>query len=440
MKQNSNRRSVLPFLLGVVAVETAAIVAYARLIRPWFLRWGASAQEIERVLPGDEQVPAPRTGYTRAITINAPIDQVWQWVVQIGQNRGGLYMEEWLENVFGGGAPNAERILPQFQHVAVGEYVLLYPNGPGYAVAQVEPPRSLVLRTIHLDTGEFTTSAARDGAHGTLAFLLEPHMENKTRLIVRMRLDYEPTPLYKTLWGIEEPVTFVMERQLLRGLKERAETHRVPDVLLDQWMPEYEFRDVESIEIHATPEKILKALSDVTEAEMPLAQLLGHLRYLPEQLVRQLPAEATREERFLDTVSNMGFVTLSREKNELVLGAIGKWHDPIDQAIVRIKDADEFRRFLHAEYQKLALSFRVTGDDTTRACTLTLEHRTHPMSEHSRKQFARYWLAIKPGGRFVSRQLLHAIKRRAEAHVKHRIAATPTRPQTPTLKPEFMGA
>lgn len=440
MKQTSNRRSVLPFLLGFVAIETAAIVAYTRLIRPWFLQWGASVQEIDRVLPGDEMVPAPRSGYTRAITINAPIQEVWQWVVQIGQNRGGLYIEEWLETVFGGGAPNAERILPQFQQVDVGEYVLLYPNGPGYAVAMVDPPRSLVLRTVHYETGEFTTSAKNDGAHGTLAFLLEPHMQNKTRLILRMRLDYEPTPLYKTLWGMEEPITFLMERQLLRGVKQRAETHRVPDVLLDQWMPEYEFRDVDSVAVHAPPEKIFRALSGITEQDMPLAQLLGQLRYLPGQLAGQVAAQAAPNAPFLDSVLKMGFIKLAQEPDELVLGAIGKFHDPINQALVRVRDADEFRRFLHADYQKLAVSFRIAGDETTRAHTLTLEHRTHPMSEHARKQFARYWLAIKPGGRIVSRDLLQAIKRRAESLQKNRTLSTETHSMSPAFEPELLGA
>lgn len=440
MKQISNRRSLLPVLLGFVAVETAAIVAYTRLIRPWFLRWGASAQEIDRVLPGDELVPAPRTGYTRAITINAPIDQVWQWIVQIGQNRGGLYIDEWLEMVFGSGAPNAERILPQFQNLNVGEYVLLYPNGPGYAVAKVEPPRSLVLQTVHYETGEFTTSAKRDEAHGTLAFLLEPHMENKTRLLIRMRLDYAPTPLYKTLWGMEEPITFLMERQLMRGVKERAETHRVPDVLLDRLMPEYEFRGVESVRIHASPEKIMQGLFTITDRDMPLAQLLGHLRYLPGELAGQPAVPASPDTSFLDVLLRMGFIKLAEEPNELVLGAIGKFHDPIDQALVKVKDADEFRRFLHADHQKLALSFRVECDESAHACTLTLEHRTHPMSEHARKQFARYWLAIKPGGRIVSRQLLHAIKRRAESLRKHRTAPAETHLKPPAFEPEFMGA
>jgi hypothetical protein len=118
-------------------------------------------------------------------------------------------------------------------------------------------------------------------------------------------------------------------------------------------------------------------------------------------------------------MSKLGFVTLVEQQNhQMVIGAIAKFHELLDQQFVRVRDADEFRRFLHADYQKLAISLEVTGSNPTAGCTLTLEHRTHAMSEQSRKQFARYWLAIKPGGSFVSQQLLAAVKRRAERLAK----------------------
>jgi hypothetical protein len=82
---------------------------------------------------------------------------------------------------------------------------------------------------------------------------------------------------------------------------------------------------------------------------------------------------------------------------------------------VHLENVQEFQRFLHEDYQKLAISFRITGEDPVKGCTVTMEHRTHALSEHARKQFALYWLAIKPGGGFVTRQMLQAVRRRAEA-------------------------
>jgi hypothetical protein len=442
MKQIASKRSFLPFFLAAVAAETAAIIAYARVIRPWFLHWGATPQEVDRVMPGDDLVAAPRSGYTRAITIHAPVQQVWQWVVQIGQNRGGLYADEWLERIFGAGAPNAEQVLPQFQNIRVGDYMLLYPNGPGYAVARVNPPHSLVLCTIDYDTGEFTRSVARDGVHGTFAFLLEPYADSRTRLVVRMRLDYEPRPLYKALWGIEEPVTFLMERQMLRGIKDRAETHRVPDALLDQILPTYEFRGLESIVIHATPEEIFSSLSETTGEDLPLADMLEQLRYLPARMSGDaLTAPAINDKPLVLGALEMGFVGLGEKLNrQVVIGAIGRFHDLMNQEFVRVPDADGFRRYDGADMQKLVISFRVTGDNAAQGYTLTLEHRTHALSESARQEFSHYWLAIKPARVVVAQQFLHAVKRRAEAAARANRMPTPTRPQTPTLKPEFMGA
>jgi len=246
-------------------------------------------------------------------------------------------------------------------------------------------------------------------------------------------MDYLPGRLGKTVWGMVEPVTFVMERQLLRGIQERAETHRVPDPLLDRVMPEYEFRGVDSIRIHASPEQIFEALSEVRGNDMPLAQVLGQARYLPAQFAKHGQAQSAPDEPFSNLILKMGFIGLGEEPNrQVVIGAIAKFHDLRDQQFVHVRDAEEFRCFLHADYQKLAISLRVIGDDPAAGCTLVLEHRTHAMSERARKQFSRYWLAIKPGGSFMSRQLLGAVKRRAEGLVK--ASSTPDREQQ-TLTP-----
>lgn len=222
MHSHSNLRVVAPWLVTGAAVG-AMIAAYPRLIRGWFLHWGATEREIERPVPGDEFVSKPRIESTRAITIHAPTPQVWQWVIQVGQYRGGLYAGEWTEQLFGADVHNADEVMPEFQDSRVGDYVILYPNGPGYAIAALQAPQFLVLQTVNLDTGEFTRSAKQDGWHGTLTFLLEPEGTDTTRLVVRTRLDYEPGEIKNVAWGIVEPLNFALERQLLRGIKRRAE-------------------------------------------------------------------------------------------------------------------------------------------------------------------------------------------------------------------------
>ncbi|MEK8226829.1 hypothetical protein NKG05_13190 [Oerskovia sp. M15] len=79
------------------------------------------------MLPGDELVPAADVVATRAITIAAPPREVWRWVLQLGQGRGGFYSYEWLENLVGCEIRNADRIEPQWQRLAVGDEVRLHP-------------------------------------------------------------------------------------------------------------------------------------------------------------------------------------------------------------------------------------------------------------------------------------------------------------------------
>src|SRR5215207_3855373 len=123
------RRKVGPArLLRPLAIVGAVLPwVYAFVIRPWHLRWGATDEEINKALPGDELVPEPGIESTRAITVNAPVEEVWPWLAQIGQDQGGLYSYEWLENLAGCQMRNADRIHPEWQHRETGETVFLHP-------------------------------------------------------------------------------------------------------------------------------------------------------------------------------------------------------------------------------------------------------------------------------------------------------------------------
>jgi hypothetical protein len=149
---------------------------------------------------------------TRAITIQAPVSAVWPWLVQMGQGRGGLYTYERLENLAGCDMHNASRIIPEYQLLEVGDKVRLVPEGrePYFVVSAIEPGRAIVL--------------SGDDPPTTWGFILEPVDENTTRLIVRWRQDYEPTFGNVLGWRVfTDPITFVMERKMLQGIKVRAE-------------------------------------------------------------------------------------------------------------------------------------------------------------------------------------------------------------------------
>jgi hypothetical protein len=199
-------------------LDMALIVPTAPLSRRWFNRWGARPDEIRRPLPGDEIVPRPRLAYTRAISIDAPPSAVWPWLVQIGQGRGGLYSYDGLENLVGCELHSADTILPEHQRLAPGDHVLFGPaekKFPGQVVLEVIPERALVMCARHPETRQPERSA-------TWVFVLEPEGQG-TRLLVRGRNGYAKGATNHVAWHVVEPIAFVMERRMLRGLKARAE-------------------------------------------------------------------------------------------------------------------------------------------------------------------------------------------------------------------------
>lgn len=206
----------------------AGTLVGAPLIRRFYNRHGATDDELERPLPGDHLVAHPKLGYTRAITIDAPADQVWPWLVQFGQGRGGFYSYDALENLIGCGIHSVDRLLPQHQRLAVGDIIRSGRDTHAcWQVVEVDPPRHLVL----LGAGtpaqpEIPRIVDRIPERGYVAstwqWVLEPLDDGRrTRLLVRQRLTYSPNQSW--LWHLVEPLNFVMEHRMLRGIRDRAE-------------------------------------------------------------------------------------------------------------------------------------------------------------------------------------------------------------------------
>jgi hypothetical protein len=205
-------------------VGAVAFAAYWHWLRPRHLRWGATEAEAQRALPGDELLPYSRFSATHAITIHAPAAEVWPWLAQIGQGRGGFYSYTWIENLLGCNIHNADRVHPEWQNLKAGDAILLHPKIPPIPAVIVEQGRVMVL---HGDTrqGPRSNLAKRgDYLATTWSFYLEPVDEHTTRLIERFRYDYNPTPM-NTFFNrvILEPGSFIMERKMLLAIKERAE-------------------------------------------------------------------------------------------------------------------------------------------------------------------------------------------------------------------------
>ena len=115
-------------LLSTLVMLPLALLYWFPL-RRWFARWGTTPDDLTRGMAGDNVIVNPTHSATHAVTVNAPPEDIWPWLVQMGYQRGGLYSYDWLDRLFGFlDRPSANRVLPEFQHLSVGDKVRLGPR------------------------------------------------------------------------------------------------------------------------------------------------------------------------------------------------------------------------------------------------------------------------------------------------------------------------
>lgn len=198
-------------MVPTVLVILTLAVLYWFPIRRWMSRWGSTPSDLTRVMVGDSLLVDPTYSGTTAVTVNAPPEDIWPWLVQIGYQRGGLYSYDWLDRLFGYlDRPSATRILPEFQHLAVGDKIPLG-RGPSWPVAVIEPGRALVLDMRNLG-----------GIDWIWQFCLYTVDEKRTRLVSRSCVRTQ-TVWARLLTYVIEPAGFLMTRRMLLGIKRRAE-------------------------------------------------------------------------------------------------------------------------------------------------------------------------------------------------------------------------
>jgi hypothetical protein len=204
----------------VLAAATLAYLAVILALRPWHIRWGATVAEHAERWSSDELVAEPAYQETRAITIRAPVAEVWPWLAQVGQDRAGFYSYDVLERLVGFDVQNVHRVVPEWQSRVPGDLVRAAPAdylggalGPnfGWRVAAFEPNRELAL-----------TSPAFNWT-----FLVRPVDERTTRVLVRLRMPATPDAAnfgatIADFLGVGM-AHFIMERKMLLTLKRLAE-------------------------------------------------------------------------------------------------------------------------------------------------------------------------------------------------------------------------
>jgi hypothetical protein len=199
-------RRVRPTLVALAVAGGGAVLAWQ--YRSWHLRWGATTDEVSRPMPGDDLLDRAHFEATRAISIAAPPDRVWPWLVQVGFGRAGFYSYDLVDNL---GRPSADMILKEFQSASVGDVAAPMSSAEhdrtAFRVASIDEPRSLVWSK----------------PDSTWAWRLTADDAGGTRLVTRLRARYDAGPFLPVTVLLMEIGDFPMMRRMLLGIAERAE-------------------------------------------------------------------------------------------------------------------------------------------------------------------------------------------------------------------------
>ncbi len=201
-------RNLIKSLLIIIFITLLQLAIYDLFLKPTITTWGATKQEVSMPMAGDDK--ALTITSTRAITINAPKSNVWQWLIQLGADRGGFYSYEFIEKILGYKTRHQDLIKPEFKQIVVGDVVRgsidekasIIPYN--FRVLYVKPEETFVL-----------------DKWGT--FLLKEVNSGQTRLIIRTQEVAGSNPWSKVANYIAVPLHFIMERRTLIGIKARAE-------------------------------------------------------------------------------------------------------------------------------------------------------------------------------------------------------------------------
>ncbi len=202
------------------------LTGYALAVRPRMLRWGATAAEVNGAYPGADLIPEARRSATMAVTIEAPPNRVWPWLVQMGTDRAGWYSWDRLDNW---GRSSATRLHPEWQEISLGDRLAGTPDGSqSWVVAALEPERFLGLRmSLDLRGREYDPAAPdppRFYTDSLWGFLLEGLPGNRTRLLVSGYWALRPSWLLPIASFIFlEPSHWIMQTRQFANLKRRVE-------------------------------------------------------------------------------------------------------------------------------------------------------------------------------------------------------------------------
>ena len=196
-----------PFIL-ILLFAGFVILLYFLVVRPWQLTWGSTKDEIHQSLLGDDIVKKPHFVGTRAVTIKAPPNEVWKWIIQIGSARAGWYSIDLIDN---GNVPSSREILPEYQKIEFDYFIPFTPDQKnGMWVKDYNEPEHILWWD--------------KKGNSTWGWYLYKTESGETRLITRLRTKYDfsfPWIIYYIVYDFGD---IIMMSKCMLGIKERAES------------------------------------------------------------------------------------------------------------------------------------------------------------------------------------------------------------------------
>lgn len=214
---------VLSGLGGAARMLTALLSPF---LIPARSHWGLSPELAARTYAGDELIPEPDWDWAHGVEIAASAAEVWPWVAQIGQDKGGFYSYQWLENLVGCQIHNADTLHADWQGPQAGDGLSLHPQMPPLRIVSVTPGRSmLALAALDPQTGQAADPASPEAFAVSWLFLVEELSPQRCRLISRYRCRSGPGLAAHLTMGpwLLGAISFVMDRKMLLGVRARAE-------------------------------------------------------------------------------------------------------------------------------------------------------------------------------------------------------------------------
>jgi hypothetical protein len=180
------RAKLLRLLYGTILLAVLLLVSFS-IIRPWLHTWGSTPEEVAQYYEGDEILNAPIVLWTHAVTIHARPEQVWPWIIQMGDVRAGYYSFTFIENMADQTHPyhNANQIVPEWQNPPIGQRMI---DGL-LAIKDIKSGKSLLASSTVPEVG------------WTWLWTIKPQGENETRLNVRVRIQVPGQPLNPRSWS-----------------------------------------------------------------------------------------------------------------------------------------------------------------------------------------------------------------------------------------------